>query len=62
VAFFLEIDVMGESSKEPILPIFWSDNNISLLPGETRQLKATFFKKDLNGDNPVVSYVGINVE
>ena len=62
VAFFLEVDVMGKSSKEPVLPVFWSDNNISLLPGETRKLKAVIFEKDLEGDEPVVSYVGINLE
>ena len=40
---------------------FWDDNYISLLPGEKKTISAQFAKVDLNGENPVFRYQGINV-
>lgn len=37
VAFFVHVDV--DANGRELLPIEWSDNDISLLPGETRQLE-----------------------
>lgn len=61
IAFFLESKIAGRESGETILPVFWEDNYISLLPGEKRTLKATFSSLDLHGEEPVFSISGINV-
>ena len=38
IAFGLELIVVDKKSGEPLLPVYWDDNYISLLPGETRTL------------------------
>ncbi|MPN36231.1 Exo-beta-D-glucosaminidase [bioreactor metagenome] len=41
IAFFIEFMLVDEKTGEPVLPVFWSDNYISLLPGEQRVLTGT---------------------
>jgi exo-1,4-beta-D-glucosaminidase len=60
IAFFLELNISGKNSGESILPVFWDDNYISLLPGEKRKIRASFAKKDLAGDYPVLKINGWN--
>jgi hypothetical protein len=62
VAFFLRADVRrGSQSGTPtpgdneVLPIFWSDNDVTLWPGESETLRATYRRADLHGASPVVS-------
>jgi exo-1,4-beta-D-glucosaminidase len=38
-----------------VLPIFWSDNDVTLWPGESETLRATYHRADLHGASPVVS-------
>jgi len=40
LAFFIEAIVRDKASGERIVPVFWSDNYVSLLPGELRTLTA----------------------
>ncbi len=61
IAFFIEFRVFCEETGETILPVFWSDNYISLLPGERRSLSAKFKVKDLNGNTPAFEYKGMNI-
>ncbi|MFK5972041.1 MAG: glycoside hydrolase family 2 TIM barrel-domain containing protein [Flavobacteriaceae bacterium] len=42
IAFLINLKVIEKASEEVILPIFWEDNFISLLPGEKRTIRATF--------------------
>jgi len=42
IAFFIELKVSKKKNGETILPVFWEDNYVSLLPGETRTIEATF--------------------
>lgn len=42
IAFLINLKVQDKESGELILPIFWNDNFLSLLPGEQRKLVATF--------------------
>lgn len=44
-----------------ILPALWKDNYFSLLPGETRQITATFHAKKDNRAAPLVEVEGWNV-
>jgi exo-1,4-beta-D-glucosaminidase len=62
VAFFLRADVRrGSRSGTPatgdneVLPIYWSDNDVTLWPGESETLRATYRRADLHGASPVVS-------
>ena len=38
-----------------VLPISWSDNDVTLWPGESETLRATYRRADLHGATPVVS-------
>ena len=46
---------------DEVLPSLWEDNYISLLPGETRQITATYNPKDLEENAPGVEVSGWNV-
>ena len=61
IAFFVELKVYGKESGNTILPIFWQKNYISLLPGETKNIKAYFYTKVLNGEAPGFTYSGWNI-
>ncbi|WP_330341706.1 glycoside hydrolase family 2 protein [Streptomyces sp. NBC_00557] len=45
---------------EPVLPVRWSDNEVSLWPGESVTLTATFRTADLHGSAPGVRISGWN--
>jgi exo-1,4-beta-D-glucosaminidase len=62
VAFFTEFKLKTKKTGELILPVFWTDNYLSILPGEEREVKATFNIADLKGDEPVLEYSGWNVK
>ena len=58
-SFTLKIDTLH--SNEEVLPVIWEDNYISLLPGEKREVAATY--ADLPpGESPVVQMDGWNLE
>ncbi|MEV4020634.1 fibronectin type III domain-containing protein [Nonomuraea angiospora] len=57
-AFMLDADVVDAAGK-PVLPIQWSDNAISLWPGESKTLTATYRASDLTG-SPSVRVAGWN--
>jgi exo-1,4-beta-D-glucosaminidase len=62
IAFLIELGIVGNKSGKSIVPIYWDDNYISLLPNESREIKAVFSAKDLKGESPVFKYKGWNVE
>jgi exo-1,4-beta-D-glucosaminidase len=43
------------------VPITWSDNDVTLWPGESETLRATYSHSQLRGAPPVVSLSGWNV-
>jgi exo-1,4-beta-D-glucosaminidase len=47
---------------DEVLPVLWEDNYFPLLPGETRQVKATYDTKNLHGSAPAVEVEGWNVK
>ena len=61
IAFFIRFDILDSESSNPILPIFWDDNYISLLPGESRSYSCHYNLKDSNGKKPKVKVKGYNV-
>jgi len=48
--------------EDEVLPVLWQDNYFPLLPGETRQVTATYNTKDLGKSAPVVEVEGWNVK
>ena len=60
IAFFMRMQVTGRGGDE-VLPVLWEDNYLSLLPGETRVVTATYRVRDLGGSSPHVVVNGWNV-
>ena len=52
VAFFVHLRALKGKDGDDILPVIFSDNYISLAPGETRVLKCTYSNKDAAGTTP----------
>lgn len=61
IAFFIELNLADEVTGNSILPVFWSDNYISLLPGEKKTVSCTVAKSNTQGA-PVFSYKGLNIK
>jgi exo-1,4-beta-D-glucosaminidase len=60
-AFFVRLRVTRGEGGGEVLPSLWSDNYVSLLPGERRELSARFSAAALGGASPVVVLSGWNV-
>ena len=62
LAFMVRLALTKGEGNEEINPVYWDDNYISLFPGETREVKVSFEKRD-QGDSPVVLKVsGWNIK
>jgi len=61
VAFFVRLKLPSGAGGKEVLPIFWSDNLVALLPGETRTLGVSYAHADLKGAAPAVEVSGWNV-
>jgi exo-1,4-beta-D-glucosaminidase len=61
LAFFVHLKVTRGKGEE-VLPVLWQDNYVSLLPGERREVSATYRTSDLEGTKPTVEVTGWNVE
>jgi exo-1,4-beta-D-glucosaminidase len=62
LAFFVRLKVDRGKGGEEILPVIWQDNYISLLPGEKREVTATYRAKELGAAQPALEVSGWNVE
>jgi len=62
LAFFVRLKINKDAAGEEILPVVWQDNYISLLPGERREVTATYRSGPLGTEKPVVKISGWNVE
>ena len=62
LAFFVRLKVDKGAKGEEILPVIWEDNYISLMPGEKREISATYHASDLGAVKPSVEVSGWNVE
>jgi exo-1,4-beta-D-glucosaminidase len=62
VAFFVRLKVNKGKGGEEIVPVLWQDNYISLLPGEKREITATYRASDLGAAKAEVEVSGWNVE
>lgn len=61
LAFAVRLKVNRSTDGEEVLPALWEDNYFALLPGEKRQITATYSSHDLGEAKPVVEVSGWNV-
>ncbi len=61
LAFSVRLKVNQGAGGAEILPVLWQDNYVSLLPGEKREIDATYAAKSLEGAEPSVEVAGWNV-
>jgi exo-1,4-beta-D-glucosaminidase len=61
LAFFVRLKLQTGNKDEEVLPVVWEDNYFSLLPGEKREVSATY-RSSLAREKPVVKVSGWNVE
>jgi exo-1,4-beta-D-glucosaminidase len=61
LAFFIHFKICQIPSAEDVRPVIWQDNYISLLPGEQREISATYSAALLHGAKPIVELEGWNV-
>jgi exo-1,4-beta-D-glucosaminidase len=54
LAFGVHLKVKKSADGDEILPVLWEDNYFSLLPGETREVTATYNPRDLGQAKPAV--------
>jgi|SRR5580693_5895071 mannosylglycoprotein endo-beta-mannosidase len=62
VALLSQLQLHQKKSGRRVLPIFYSDNYISLLPGESSTVSIAAATKDLKGDAPLIEVDGYNVD
>jgi exo-1,4-beta-D-glucosaminidase len=61
LAFFVRASVRRGEDGEEILPVLWSDNDVTLAPGDTLELTASYTPGDLGSEKAVVRVSGWNV-
>jgi hypothetical protein len=61
IALMTHLQVRKDRSSARVLPVFYSDNYLSLLPGERKSLTIQFAAADLGGEQPVLAVDGWNV-
>ena len=62
VAFFMELQLLDPITGQTILPVFWDDNYVSLIPGESKTIVARVAKANTTNGQPVFKYKGVNVK
>jgi exo-1,4-beta-D-glucosaminidase len=60
LAFFVRLQVKKGSNGEDVLPIVWQDNYFSLMPGERREIAASYKLKDLGAARAFLTVEGWN--
>ena len=61
LAFFTEL-TLKDKNGAAILPVFWEDNYVTLLPGEEREIKGYVNRKDYKGDAVSLAWIFWNME
>ena len=61
MAFFIHLQIKDGRTERDVLPVIWQDNYFSLLPGERREVTATYQVRDLGKAGAVVAVDGWNI-
>jgi exo-1,4-beta-D-glucosaminidase len=62
LAFFMRLRLVTASGDREILPVLWDDNFVSLMPGETLSLGASFPASERRGAELMLEVSGHNLE
>jgi len=62
IALLSHMQLHQKKSGKRVLPVFYSDNYLSLAPGESSTVTIEAATKDLQGDEPLVEVDGYNVD
>ncbi|PUZ25683.1 glycoside hydrolase family 2 [Chitinophaga parva] len=62
LAFMAHLDIRNAATKDPVGPVFWKENDVTLMPGEEITLEGWVYTRDLGGRPPLVTTGGWNVE
>lgn len=62
LAFMVYLDLKKNKSDASVVPVFWEDNYITLLPGEQRTVSVYCHTRDLHNEQPVIKVAGWNIE
>jgi len=60
-ALMVRLKVVGKQSGKRILPVFFSDNYVSLMPGEKKLITMKFKNCDTRGEKPAIEISGFNL-
>ncbi|MDR0844059.1 MAG: discoidin domain-containing protein [Tannerella sp.] len=60
-ALMVRLKVVGNKTEERILPVFYSDNYIFLMPGEEKVVTMKLCDTDTRGEKPKVEVTGFNL-
>jgi hypothetical protein len=61
IALIAHLQLRRQHTGERVLPVFYSDNYVSLIPNETRIITIWAAAKDFNGEDALVVFDGWNV-
>lgn len=61
IAFFINLALLNEQGQQ-LYPVFWDDNYISILPGETREITCTLSSNILNEGKSQIRLTGWNIK
>ncbi len=61
-ALMTHVQLHRKASGKRVLPVFYSDNYLSLVPGESRTVTVEFATKDLGGERALIEVDGFNVD
>jgi mannosylglycoprotein endo-beta-mannosidase len=62
IALMTHLQLHRGTGKSRVLPVFCSDNYLSLVPGEMRTVSVEFATKDLAGEAPLLEVDGFNLD
>ena len=60
-ALLVRLQATGNRSGQRILPAFYSDNYLFLMPGEEKEITITIDQADTRGETPQVVVSGLNL-
>jgi exo-1,4-beta-D-glucosaminidase len=61
IAFFVRLKLLRNYGGQEVLPILWNDNYLWLMPGEKRQITATYEEGDVGASQPQLVVDGWNL-
>ena len=61
IALMAHLQLRRQSTGQRVLPVFCSDNYVSLIPGESKSITVEANSTDLKGDQPLLTLDGWNV-